>query len=452
MFQNEKAFSFERRFLLLVVIINVLIVKAAYTVTQDLCWFLLLSIPMLFFAIYFERRVSKKIIKDGKINSHEPTIHKKENSISHLGIYAKELKVSFGNMCCAQPYLSSIICFESVSANQNSKFMPKEIVLSEDNDYTDNMIESLNDSLFSDDYIWKLGPGYAGCRDHNFSFSAEAFKANAIRPNVKMIELKLPGFKNRNAMPARNISYLKQTNNGTHTGLNNGHTAFSNPETMAIFLDSLRQLSDKKPVGISLSIRDKKEFHEMCYAFCKTHIVPDFIVVEGVEKENIFLNNVSIKTGMPLFEALQFVSKTIEMYGLSKETKIIAAAEIYTAFDVLKLRALGADAISMRNRFNCGDKPYQKDGINATAFAQQSMERLRSDILNNTVNIMHAWGYIHIKDITLSSFFRSLDTLQSKKSDNDYDQAERDIAEKKNYRLPQKSFSEKNTSSEVFLN
>ena len=295
-------------------------------------------------------------------------------------------------------------------------------------------------------------PDYAGCRDNGFSFSAEAFKTNAIRPNVKMIELKLSGFNNKAAMPARNISYSKQTNNGTHSGSHGKHTAFCNPESMVIFLDSLRQLSGKKPVGIHLRITDKKEFHEMCYAFCKTHIVPDFIVIEDCEKENIFLNNVSTKPGMPLFEALQFVSKTLEIYGLSKEIKIIAASEIYTAFDVLKLRALGADAISMRNRFTRGDKHYQKDGINATAFAQQVMERLRKEILHSTMNVIKSWGYVHIKDITLSSFFRSLDSLQAKKENREFDQSGWDIAEKKDYRLSQNNFSERNTGSEVFLN
>ena len=66
MFQNKKDFSFERGFLMLVIIINVLIIKAAYTATEDLYWLLLLSIPMLFFAIYFERWVSKKVTGDGK--------------------------------------------------------------------------------------------------------------------------------------------------------------------------------------------------------------------------------------------------------------------------------------------------------------------------------------------------------------------------------------------------
>ena len=451
MFQNKKSFSVERGFLVLVVIINVLIIKAAYTVTEDLYWLLLLSIPMLFLAIYFNRRASKNEKKDEQINNSDATVDN-DNAISSLRINPDQLKVSFGNKYCGQPYLSSILCFEAVSADQNIKFMPQEIVLSGDSYSADNLIENLNESLFSDDCIWKIGPDYAGCRDHTFSFNAEAFKANAIRPNVKMIELKLPGFKNRNAMPARNISYSKQTNNGTHTDLNSEHTAFSNAESMVIFLDSLRQLSGKKPVGINLRITDKKEFHKMCYAFCKTHIVPDFIVIEGCEKENIFLNNVSIKAGMPLFEALQFVSKTLEMFGLSKEIKIIAAAEIYTAFDVLKLRALGADAISMRNCLTSGDKPYQKDSIGSTRFSQQSMERFRNKILNSTINIMQAWAYIHIKDITLSSFFRSLDSLQSKVVQEKNDQPEWGIAERKTYSLPQKSVYEKNTSSHVFLN
>ncbi|MEO8766289.1 MAG: glutamate synthase-related protein, partial [Ginsengibacter sp.] len=190
----------------------------------------------------------------------------------------------------------------------------------------------------------------------------------------------------------------------------------------------------------------------MCYAFCKTHIIPDFIVVEGCAKENSFLNNASPSPDMPLFEALQFVSKTLEIYGLSKETKIIAASEVHSAFDVLKLLALGADAISMRNCLTPGYKPYQKDGIYTTAFAQQTMERLRNEILNSTVNIMQAWGYIHIKDITLSSFFRSLDAIQKKEDNKYYGQAGRDIAEKENNRSSRKSYYEMNTGAEVFLN
>lgn len=362
------------------------------------------------------------------------------------------MKVLFGNSYCTQPYLSSIICFGSVSADQNIKYIPKQIVLSEDNDYAQDMMQRMKEGLFINDSIWRIEPDYAGCRDYNFKFNAEAFKINAVRPNVKMIELKLSGFNDRANISTRKISYSKQTNDWKQTRSDVKHTAFSNAECMVIFLDSLRQLSDKKPVGISICITDKKEFHEMCYAFCKTHIIPDFIVVEGYGKGNILLNNMPANPGMPLFEALQFVSKTLEQCGLSKEIKIIAASKIHTAFDVLKLRALGADVISMRNCLTSVDKLYRTDGFGSTRFSQQYMERFRSEILNSTIDIMQAWGYINIKDTTLSSFFRSLDALNSKDVNKEYDHEGWDISKRKTYRLSQENFYEKNTSSGVFLN
>ena len=452
MFQNEKSLSFSRIFLLIVVAINILVIISAYVNHQDLFFVLIWSIPLLLCALYYNRIISKKATKNRKINSNDFNFKEKENLIFPGKIKDNELTVMFGNSYCAQPYLSSIICFESVSADQNINFIPRQIVLSEDNDYTQDLIQRLNDGLFINDSIWRIGPDYAGCRDRNYKFNAEAFKVNAVRLNVKMIELKLSGFNDKGNISTRNISYSKQTNDRRYTGSDVAHTAFRNAESMVIFLDSLRQLSAKKPVGISLSIKDKKEFHEMCYAFCKTHIIPDFIAVEGCGKESILLNNMSSNSGMPLFEALQFVAKTLETYGLSKEIKIIAASEIHTAFDVLKLRALGADAISMRNCLMRGSKPYQKDDINAITFARQSMERLRNEILNSTMNVMQAWGYIHIKDITLSSFFRSLDVLQRKEDNKDNGRAAWNIVEKKNYRLSQKGFYEKNTGAEVFLN
>jgi len=41
------------------------------------------------------------------------------------------------------------------------------------------------------DLIWNIGSGYFGCRDENGHFNEEAFVANATRPEVKMIEIKL---------------------------------------------------------------------------------------------------------------------------------------------------------------------------------------------------------------------------------------------------------------------
>ncbi len=451
MVQNKKPFSLEGGFVLVVVLINILIIKTAYTITEDLYWLLLLSIPVLVLAIYLKRSSSNKVT-NGKIIDFNCDKFYKVESILPPRIKCDELNVTFGNSSCSQPYISSIICFESVSADENIKSILKQIALSKDNYYTEDMLESLNDSLSKSDCIWKVGPDYSGCKDYNNKFCAESFKVNALRPNVKMIELALTGVNDKANISEREKLYIKPINGRSYSGSEVAHTAFRNAESMTIFLDSLRNLSGKKPVGISLSITDKTEFYKMCYTFRKTHIIPDFVVVEGYTKENIKLNNISADSGMRLYEALEFVSKTLETYGLSKEIKIIAASEIYTAFDVLKLRALGADAISMRNSPVFVERPYQKEGIDSTSFASLSKDRFRSQILNSTMSVIQGWGYINIKDITISSFIRNLDTLHSIDNYPEHNQEILNVSDNKSYRIPNKGIYEKDTSSGVLLN
>ncbi len=455
MLKNEKIVPFSGAFLLLVVLINVLIIRAAFIHSDDFYWALLFSFPLLVFAIYYKRIVSKKETGKKQIKSDVIEFNGNDIVVHPRKMNGDELTVLFGNGHCAQPYLSSIICPEAVNVDQNIHLMPKQIIFSEDNDATQDMVDRLNDNLFINDSIWSIGPGYADCRDHNFQFNAKSFRENAARPKVKMIELKIPGFNQKNtisknidpyAMPAYISKYPgKSFKNSCE------HTAFSNAESMAIFLDSLRQLSDKKPIGIRLCITDKKEFHEICYAFCKTAIFPDFITVENCDKENNFPLN-STYSGMPLYEALLFVSKTLEIYGLNKKIKIIAAAEIYSPFDVLRLFALGADAVSFENHVTRSDRPYETDGIQSTNFSRRSMEQLRTEILGSTMNIMQAWGYKNAGDITLATFLRDLDPLYSKGFYKRHDQTIANSSEKRSFSIVGKAFHEKNTSSEVVLN
>ena len=456
MFQKEKTFSFSRAYLLMVVLINVLIIKTAYTYNGDFYWALLFSIPALGFAIYYRGTVSKKEPIDTKININTAISHVKDNIILRRKIKGNELTVLFGNSHCAQPYRSSIICFESVNADENIKFMPKQIILSEDNSYTHDMIQRLNDNLFINDSIWKIEPDYAGCRDDKFKFNGEAFRLNALRPTVKMIELKLSGFNNKGDISTSKNSYSSNAYNNKYTGTNFKriceHTAFSNAESMVIFLDSLRQLSGKKPIGIRLCITDKKAFHEICYAFRKTGIIPDYLVVEDFAKENNLFVNSLRSCDMPFYEALLFASKTLEVYGLSKEIKIIAASEIYSPFDVLKLLALGADAVSFQNQLTRSDRYYEIDDIKSTDFSRGCMEQLHSEILASTMNIMQAWGYKNVRDITLSAFLRDLGTLYPKGFYERNGQKFVNSPEKESFNIVKKAYYEKNTSSETILN
>jgi hypothetical protein len=318
------------------------------------------------------------------------------------------------------------------------------------------MIQRLNDSLFINDSIWRIEPDYVGCRDNKFKFNAEAFRPNALRSTVKMIELKLSDFNNKGNISTSKNSYSSNAYNNKYADTNFKriceHTAFSNAESMVIFLDSLRQLSDKKPIGIRLCITDKKAFHEICYAFRKTGIIPDYLVIEDFTKENNLVVNSSRSFDMPLCEALLFVSKTLEVYALSNEIKIIAASEIYSPFDVLKLFALGADAVSFQNHLTRSDKYHEIDDIKSTDFSRRCVEQLRSEILTSTMNIMQAFGYANVRDITLSAFLRDLGALYPKGFYKRNDQEFANSSEKGSFSIVKRAYREKNNSSEIILN
>ena len=209
---------------------------------------------------------------------------------------------------------------------------------------------------------------------------------------------------------------------------------------MAIFLDSLRQLSGKKPIGIRLCVTDKNKFHEICYAFRKTGIIPDFIVIEAPNEYNS-LSKPSQNSVMILYEALLFVSKTLEVYGLGKDIKIIAASEIYSPFDVLRLIALGADAVS-----------FQNHGVSSTVFPGESLEQLRGEILNSTLDIMEILGYTNVRDITLPAFLRDLDTLYREGFYKRYNEESANNSKMTSFKIVKKNCHVKNCNSEIILN
>jgi hypothetical protein len=365
--------------LLSVALINVLIIQLASGNKPEIYWLLVLSIPLLFFTYYFIRKKKHKQALDISAAN--------DNSLSFSEIKKEEnLTVLFGNSYCAQPYLSSIFCNEAVYSNESLDAPSKK---------TSSLEENKND------VIWQIVPGYPGCRNENFNFNSALFRINAAQPFVKMIELKLTQSAAGNKFDAKKNPYSSPVKDLQ----SNRHTAFSSAESMAIFLDTLRDLSGKKPVGIRLCITDKKEFHEICYAFRKTGILPDYIAIEDTKENNSSLNHAK-NTALPLYEALLFVSKTLEMYGLENEIKIIAVSRVNTAFDVLKLHALGADALRVQNF-------AKADNIQTNASPVVYLQQSRNKIIRSTMEIMKACGYINMQEITLPSLLRKLDSLQS---------------------------------------
>lgn len=201
------------------------------------------------------------------------------------------------------------------------------------------------------DLIWNIGSGYFGCRDENGHFDEANFVANATRPEVKMIEIKLsqgakPG--HGGILPGGKVTPEIAAARGVPVGQDcnspAAHSAFDSPIGLMHFIAKLRELSGGKPVGFKLCIGHPWEWFAIAKAMVHTGILPDFIVVDGAEGGTgaapvEFTDHV----GTPLREALRLVHNTLVGLNLRDQIKIGASGKIVTAFDMARVMALGAD-------------------------------------------------------------------------------------------------------------
>ena len=201
------------------------------------------------------------------------------------------------------------------------------------------------------DLIWEIGSGYFGCREADGSFSEERFAANALDPQVKMIELKLsqgakPG--HGGVLPGPKVTPEIAAARGVPAWIDcvspASHGAFSTPIEMMQFIERLRTLSGGKPTGFKLCIGHPWEWFGIAKAMLETGIVPDFIVVDGAEGGTgaaplEFTDHV----GAPLQEGLLLVHNTLVGLNLRGRIKLGCAGKVISAFDVARMLALGAD-------------------------------------------------------------------------------------------------------------
>ena len=274
-------------------------------------------------------------------------------------------RVVIGSSKCTKKYSSSIINISAMSFGSLSK----------------NAIMALNQGakmggfahntgeggvspyhLQGGDLIFQVGTGYFGAGktvDGKRVFDDAIFKENATRPEVKMIEIKFsqgakPG--HGGILPAKKnteeIAKIRAVEPGTQVDSPPSHAAFSNYKEMIAFIERVRKLSEGKPVGIKFCVGNNQEIEAMIKAFSEANNYPDFIAVDGGEGGTgsaplEFTNYI----GTPLIEGLVFVNKLLQKYQLKKEIKIIASGKAIDAFDIVKLIALGADAVSMARSF-----------------------------------------------------------------------------------------------------
>lgn len=274
-------------------------------------------------------------------------------------------RVVFGSDKCVQKYDSSIINISAMSFGSLSKNAIMALNQgAKMGDFAHNTGEGGISPyhLQGGDLIFQVGTGYFGAGksvDGKRVFDDEIFRENAIRPEVKMIEIKfsqgakpghggiLPAMKN-----TPEIAKIRSVEPGTQVDSPPSHSAFSNYEEMIVFIQKVRDLSGGKPVGIKLCVGNNEEIEQMIKTFAAANNYPDFISVDGGEGGTgsapmEFTNYI----GTPLIEGLVFINKLLKEHKLKDQVKIIASGKAIDAFDIVRYLALGADAVGMARSF-----------------------------------------------------------------------------------------------------
>jgi glutamate synthase domain-containing protein 2 len=197
---------------------------------------------------------------------------------------------------------------------------------------------------------------------------------------------------------------------------------------MAYFIQKLRFLSNGKPIGIKICIGSKEEFIEIIEAMKKVAVFPDFITIDGAEGgTGAAPLEFSDSLGMPLYDALSFVSSTLKKLNVRDEVKIFAAGKIITGVDIIKVLALGADACysarGMMFSLGCiqalkcdsgkcpvGIATQEKQlyqGVDITD-KKQRVKNFHQNTIKSTIEVMEACGFSSVKDITPNKIFRRL--------------------------------------------
>ena len=490
---KQKPISASKIIITFLVVLNAIAIRAGYVQNENWYWSLIITMPLLLLAIlnirqkkhavlrnfpvigylrYFFESIRPEIRQyffesdlDGKpFNRRQRSIvyqrAKNERQTVAFGMQADpntpgfewvahsvypvnlsndDLRVWIGNDQCLQPYHASIYNIGAMSYGALSK---TAITALNEGAKLGGFAHNTGEGGISEyhlkggDLIWQIGTGYFGCRDDKGRFDSLAFRKNALRPQVKMIELKLsqgakPG--HGGILPAAKntpeIAAIRQVEAGTTIHSPARHAEFDTPEGLVQFLQLLRELSGGKPVGFKLCIGDKQEFIDICNAIKLTGCIPDFITVDGGEGgTGAAPLEFTDHLGMPLHEALGFVTQTLERFELVKNIKVFAAGKIITGFDILKALSLGASACytarGMMFALGCIQALICDSGKCPVGVATQNPALYKGldptdkgvrvfnfhlNTIKATKEMMEACGFSDVQSIHASKFFRRID-------------------------------------------
>jgi glutamate synthase domain-containing protein 2 len=308
----------------------------------------------------------------------------------------EDLRIKIGSSDCTQPYLSSILNVSGMSYGSISK---NAIMALGGGARTGRFALNTGEGGLTEwhlesgcDLIFQFGTGYFGCRNKDGNFDPDKFKKIALRPEVKMIEIKisqgakagygaiLPASKN-----TEEISKIRELEPHVTIHSPGGHTAFTNPIELMQFVKQLRELSNGKPVGFKLCMGHPHEFVAMCKAMIHTSIKPDYIVIDGGEGGTGAGDLDSINSvGMPIEPALSFAHDILTGFDLRRDIRLFGSGKIISSFDVIKFIAMGADGVNSARAmmFSLGCVQAMKCNTNECPTGVTSMD---PDLVNGLV-------------------------------------------------------------------
>ncbi len=277
------------------------------------------------------------------------------HSMNPSDIASADFRVRIGTVHCSQPYDISLfnvsaMSFGALSANAVLALNKGAKLGGFAHDTGEGSI-SRHHRTHGGDLIWEIGSGYFGCRNDDGTFSEERFQAQAVDPQVKMVEVKLsqgakPGHGGVLLGPkvTEEIAEARGVPVGVDCVSPSAHSSFDSPEGLLHFVQRLRELSGGKPTGFKFCVGHPWEWFAVAKAMQTTKIIPDFIVVDGAEGgTGAAPLEFSDHMGMPMVEGLRLVHNTLVGLNLRDQIKLGVSGKIISAFDIARAIALGAD-------------------------------------------------------------------------------------------------------------
>ncbi len=316
------------------------------------------------------------------------------HSMTPSKINDQDFRIVVGGSACARPLSLSVL---NISAMSFGALSANAILALNQGARAGNFAHDTGEGGISryhlehgGDLIWNIGSGYFGCRDEAGHFSEAHFIENAMRDQVKMIEIKLsqgakPG--HGGVLPGGKVTAEIAAARGVPIGQDcnspAAHSEFSTPVGLLEFVARLRRLSGGKPVGFKLCIGHAWEWFAIAKAMIKTGITPDFIVIDGAEGGTgaapiEFVDHV----GTPLREGIRLVHNTLVGLNLRDRIKLGASGKVISAFDMMRVFALGADWCNSARAFmfaiGCIQAQQCHTGRCPTGVATQDPDRQRA--------------------------------------------------------------------------